>query len=598
MNNEIILLPRPRKIRMRPGRHDLSNRRLIRLAPELRQLATAVRTLSDQLDLTLGAADEDACFARICFDQEPAAGAYALTVQKTGVTLAASDAAGAHAGLATLKQLMLQCGRRLPACTIEDRPAMARRGFMLDVSRCKVPTMEALRHIVDLLALFKYNELQLYTEHTFAYSRHEVVWGDSSPMTPGEIVELDHYCRDRGIELVPNQNSFGHMARWLKHPEYAHLAECPNGFDWPWGGRSESGFSLRPDKESLDFLAELYDELLPNFSSRYFNVGCDETWDLGQGRSKVRCEKEGKGRVYADFLLKIHKLTQQRERQMMFWSDIILESPELIPDFPKDIVHLVWGYRADTPFAEQTARFADCGLPFYVCPGTSAWNSITGQLDNCLANVHNAGTAGAANGALGYLNTDWGDGGHHQTFPISLPGMLAGAAAAWNPGRVQDQDLTDALSRFVFADASGVLAEVLLGAGRIQNEFDMPPGNSNIINRFVFWVSNKADVANCQVKQMTSAGKRCDQLLEQLEDARPVVADSAWLVEELRHSIGLARHGIHRALALRQARPDIRGLRRELTSLIAGHEELWLNRNRPGGLHESSARLRGRMPQE
>jgi hypothetical protein len=101
---------------------------------------------------------------------------------------------------------------------------------MIDVSRDKVPTLATLFMLVDLFAELKINQLQLYTEHTFQYANHPDVWRDASPITPAEIRQLDEYCRARFIELVPNQNSFGHMARWLKHPRYAALAEAPDGF--------------------------------------------------------------------------------------------------------------------------------------------------------------------------------------------------------------------------------------------------------------------------------------------------------------------------------------------------------------------------------
>ena len=43
-----------------------------------------------------------------------------------------------------------------------------------------------------------------------------------------------------------------------------------------------TGFSLNPtDPRSLEFIEGLYDQLLPCFTSRLFNVGCDETFDIG-----------------------------------------------------------------------------------------------------------------------------------------------------------------------------------------------------------------------------------------------------------------------------------------------------------------------------
>jgi hypothetical protein len=43
-------------------------------------------------------------------------------------------------------------------------------------------------------------------------------------MTHEEIRALDAFCRERFIELVPHQQSFGHLQRWLELPRYRGLA--------------------------------------------------------------------------------------------------------------------------------------------------------------------------------------------------------------------------------------------------------------------------------------------------------------------------------------------------------------------------------------
>ena len=166
---------------------------------------------------------------------------------------------------------------------------------MLDVSRNRVPTMQTLLELVDLLASWKINQLQLYTEHTFAYRNHPEVWADASPMTGEEILALDAYCRERFIELVPNQNSYGHMTRWLTHERYRPLADAPDGCDTRWG-HYDYPLSLCPvDPGSIELVRSIFDELLPHFSSRQFNIGGDETIDLGQVRSKEAVEQRRRG---------------------------------------------------------------------------------------------------------------------------------------------------------------------------------------------------------------------------------------------------------------------------------------------------------------
>ena len=177
------------------------------------------------------------------------------------------------------------------------------------------------------------------------------------------------------------------MERWLKHPKYLPLAEAPEGADTPWGFRWDGPFSLCPtDPGSLALLADLYSQLLPNFTSGLFNVGCDETFDIGQGKSKDECRRRGVHQVYLDYLCRVNDLASRHGRRMMFWGDIILKEPELIRQLPPNVIALNWGYEADHPFDAEASRFSQSGVPFYVCPGTSSWCSIAGRTDNMLAN--------------------------------------------------------------------------------------------------------------------------------------------------------------------------------------------------------------------
>ena len=143
---------------------------------------------------------------------------YALTIDRRGARIEYREAGGLRAAHATFRQLRREYGRRLPCLAIRDWPDFPRRGVMLDISRGRVPKLETLLQLVEHLADFKINEFQLYTEHTFAYRHYEPVWRDWGALTAAEIRKLDARCRELGIDLVPNQNSFGHLRYWLEYP--------------------------------------------------------------------------------------------------------------------------------------------------------------------------------------------------------------------------------------------------------------------------------------------------------------------------------------------------------------------------------------------
>jgi hexosaminidase len=540
--------------------------------------------------------DRHAISLLVVVDKQIKPQGYHLHITSAGIRVEAPDEAGIFYACCTLIQLFqvyAQPTRSLPCLEITDWPDYLNRGVMLDISRDKVPSIETMFTLVDMLASWKINQLQLYTEHTFAYQQHPEVWADASPFTGEEIMRLDAFCRQRYIELVPNQNSFGHLEHWLRLPGYKHLAEAPDGFDFPWG-HQDGPFSLCPlEPGSLALLAGLYDELLPHFTSTQLNVGCDETFDLGQGRSKAVCERLGTGRVYLEFLLKIYREVHKRGRRMQFWGDIIMAHPELVPELPKDSLALEWGYEADHPFDEHGAKFAQAGPRFYVCPGTSSWNSIAGRTDNCLGNLANAAQNGLKYSADGYLITDWGDNGHWQTLPVSYLGLAAGAAYSWCFHANHNWDLTQALDLYAFHDNGAAMGKLAYDLGNIYRLMGIEPANASAlfhimqrpISEWKEYVDEKTAIA-----AFHRALEAIDQIAQGLSHCANQTGDGELLVREFQQTILMLKHACMRGLfGYGSGEYSKKFLVSNLDNLIEEYRQVWLLRNRPGGLADSLA---------
>ncbi|WOO43021.1 beta-N-acetylhexosaminidase [Rubellicoccus peritrichatus] len=518
--------------------------------------------------------------------------AYRLEVHSDGIEIVAGGKAGAFYADKTLQQIKKQSRDGIPCLKIEDKPDFAERAFMLDVSRCKVPTMDSLRRLVDLLADLKFNQLQLYMEHTFAYAGHEIVWGDASPLTGDDIEELDAYCKKRFIELVPNQNSFGHMERWLRHPEYQGMAECPDGFIHPLtGDKIPFGSTLKPDEQSLSFLEELYRDLLPHFSSQKLHAGCDETWELGTGWSEPVAKAEGVETVYLRFLNRVNQLVQNQGKQMLFWADGLIKHPELIAKAPEGALPVVWGYEPAHPFDLQCGFFEEVDIPFYVAPGDSTWNSFSGRLNNAEHNLITAARHGHRHGARGLIHTHWGDNGHPQTWITMLPGLLIASAVSWNASE-PPPPLASALDKLIFRDESSLGSALCELAGI---DADIPvarPNRSFLFDSFFQDAKElKPRLDEITEEAIYAATDRLDGIVDGINDARPKADDGAWLIDELQLAHDMCSLGLGRLIALKHGR-NLNSLRPSMIELIGRYEEIWLRRNRPGGLHESSERLR------
>jgi hypothetical protein len=606
---ELILLPAPRTIHLTGENVTLADKAFVVIgSPDLWfEGKTVKQALADYAGIQwqiVAGADEPHGGVILRIDSSlPYTESYELHISDGKITIHGADSAGVFYGVCTLRQLLQQYGKTLPTLTISDWPDFSARGVMLDISRDKVPTLQTVRDLVDRLASWKINQVQLYMEHTFAYRNHPEVWAEASPFTGEEILELDAFCRQRHVELVPNQNSLGHTERWLKHESYRHLAESPEGFEAPWGGHRAAS-TLNPlDPGSIELMTSLYDELLPHFSSSRLNIGGDEPWELGKGKSKSEVEKRG-GRVYLDYILKLYAEVTKRNHQMQFWADIIVNYPELVPELPKDLTAMLWGYeggeQAEHEWKRQAQLVANSGVPFYVCPGTSSWNTIAGRTDNTIDNIRIAAETGLEYGAIGLLNTDWGDNGHWQTLPISYPGFAYGAGVSWCLEANKTLDLAKALDCYAFEDKTGVIGKLACDLGNIYKLIGPPHINGQILfytlqlsreamrqatARYEAWGEGQADTSPPTLQK---AIQRIDEILHPIENADMQREDAALITDEFLQAADLLRHSAQRLLLVQgQGIRTEAELLADLRQLIERQRKLWLARNRPGGLQDS-----------
>ena len=520
---------------------------------------------------------------------------YCLRVARREVEIRAGDDAGLFYGALTFFQLVELCGGAPPCCRIEDEPDFPVRGVMLDISRDKVPAMQTLVALADKLARLKINHLQLYMEHSFAYRGHEEVWKNATPLTAEEVRQLDACCAARFIELVPNQNSFGHMERWLRLPQYNHLAALPEGgAPLPWGGVQAYPSALNPqDPRCLELLEELYAQLLPHFSSRLFNIGCDEVFGLSIGRCAAEALRVGEGRVYLDFLKKIFGVVRKRGRRPAFWGDIIIRHPELVKEIDGDALALEWGYEADHPFDEHGALFAASGLDFFVCPGTSSWNSIAGRHANMKGNIRNAAVNGRKHGAAGLVLTDWGDCGHWQPLCASYPAFAFGAALGWGVEANREMDPAPAAARF-FIGCGRETGDMLVELASLYEHCGAFCSNSSVLFHLLFKKDYRVP-EGVSVESLADVERRLEPIGERLACTAPCGScEEETVRREISQMIRLLRAACFRGKALINGELHSKRFRSEWATIahecVDAQREVWLRRNRQGGLEESLRR--------
>lgn len=648
--SKLFLLPQPQKVAVMEGVCAFEGRLTLVLPEALKGLSAGLATLGQGIFEIVSAdgADDGAVAKSACGGEAGAVvksdsavapvnfvlrpeldcEAYGLKVQPDGIFIEYGQDSGAFYGLMTLRQLVMQAGavaggsempdgcaavgvRALPCCDIEDYPQVKNRGYMLDISRGKVPAMASLKQLVDLLASFKFNHLELYIEgFSFMYASFEKYCDEKSALTPEELRELDTYCRERFLDLVPNQNSFGHMGPWLAQPEFRQLAEAPDG--WQLGSATFPPTTLDArDDAPMELLTKMCGDLLPNFTSRYFNVDMDEPFDMGLGKNKEFVQTHGKEQLYLMHARKMHQLVTLQGKTMMMWGDVVEKYPQLLSELPEDIIIMDWGYEAEFPVARHAKLLHEHGRRFYLCPGTNTWSSFTGMTDNMWTCITNTVDAACTYGAEGVMLTDWGDGGHLQYLPASYAPMVLTAGLCWNNKELSEAAVARAMDDFIFMDGAHILGQAFLDAGKYERleEFSLPCRSMASV------VSERGRVSASEymgaIERMIMVNKMLcqkevvaayagsyeerrsldvpalmdymDEIATRLSSAAPGCLDGPQIVRELINAMSLVKV-LTRIRQLCLDGENDGSLANTVDAIMVEHEALWKLRNKESGL--------------
>jgi hypothetical protein len=374
------------------------------------------------------------------------------------------------------------------------------------------------------------------------------------------------------------------MERWLRHPRYKAMAECPEGWIHPLTQQFKPiPSTLKPDENSLKFIGELLDKYLPHFRSRQVNIGGDEPWELGQGFSQAAVKEKGKHAVYIQHLKKICQLVESRGHTPQFWGDILLEDLNLASEAPVLAIPVIWGYDAGHPFNQQAQRLKELGRSYLIAPGTSTWQSFTGRLENALTNQVEAVSAAIKHQAQGLLITSWGDNGNHQPWPTQWLPLASGLAQAWcfAANQKNDFDKACAILGNLNTNDAALTAKTLEHIGRLDSQI-----KKSVRNKSLTWellTTPKENLAEI-LKDVTP--QELNNALDYLETGQQLaegISDEV-VRSEIILGINCAVAGIRRAQN-KSLSPT------EKEALIAEYKRVWLKRARVGGLQESLSNL-------
>lgn len=453
---------------------------------------------------------------------------YELWIKKDAVRIKGEGPAGAFYAIQTLRQILQH--EEIPCLYIKDCPDFPYRGFYHDVTRGKVPTLQSVKELIDQMAYYKLNSLQLYVEHTFPFEETKDLIEKTGYLTEEEIHEIDAYCKENFIEFIPSLSTFGHLFELLNQEKFAHLRVMKDYEASPnrWADRMGHHTIDPLEPESIEVIKSLIDQYEPHFESNIFNICCDETFDLTR---RYEESEHDPSKLYVEFVKKIIAHLKSKDKKVMMWADILLKHPETITEIPDDIYFLNWFYRLDPP-EDTIIRFKELGRKQIVCPGTTIWNRFCEGVKVEEENISLMAEYGYKHGALGVLNTNWGDYGHTCSLELSLYGLVLGAEKSWTVATQVGEDFSKKVD-FLLYQQEGAL-DALKEVSALQDLIDF--------RKFCVNLSRAKGLSDRPVRPITESS--IEEIQSRYLAIQKKLSAEKWTLDEYRQELLIAAEAV------------------------------------------------------
>ncbi|XP_060562168.1 uncharacterized protein LOC132721814 [Ruditapes philippinarum] len=524
---------------------------------------------------------------RLC----PGTGSYKLTIMQNQIKVLSNNCSSLHYAISTLVQLfrMYRDEKKneiqLPQLRIDDWPDLPYRGVLFDISQGRVPNMETFKETVLSLSSLKVNQIYLYTRFR---NLEQIAWQVYYGME--EITELDEFCHDYGIELIPVLEvapTVQYDDLQQMYPVFQDFLTCFSFNQFVSVGPRLSSFLLDVDEDN---------ELNVTDCATMLPVRSHQTIQL--------CGYP------------LHDL-----------------NPNTLSQLPPHLVFNEYGVQATHNFTEICKPLSKQGMNYLVCPGTSAWNSLAGCPEAALTNVYNAVKCAISDGAMGTIVCNWSGKGHITHLPFCWPGFLMGAGLSWNADCHWEfclGNLEELLNLHIFRAEKGVIGHAIVELGRAETYLlrcarcqtgddcsDLPSDNGSMLYQFLIQPDN-SPIENLTPEILQRVTRHVRKCQNELKAAELKCTQGSSIVTELQLTCDLMLLSVKigRALVVSGRNPSSQAgcsvvnlgisnlpptvktdLANRLLELLEMYESLWKQRYLEHGLNFSVATLKNILKQ-
>jgi hexosaminidase len=254
--------------------------------------------------------------------------------------------------------ILIGAARPSSAINLPVTDSVAVKGFHLDM-RIQVMKMPAMKKFVLNLSKNGINTLLVEWEGSYPFEKEPLI-ANKYAYSRQEIRDFIGYCNSLHIQVIPLQQSFGHVEYILRNYKYAALREDQKDFS-----------QVCPSEPELNkkLFTTLYTDLVSTHNSPYVHIGGDETYLLGHcEKCKKRAAEIGLSRLYFDHIKMLCDIVVSLGKKPIVWADIALKYPDYINLLPKETIFIDWNYGWDVNRFGDHAKLLKSGYEIWGSP--------------------------------------------------------------------------------------------------------------------------------------------------------------------------------------------------------------------------------------
>ena len=320
---------------------------------------------------------------------------YRLRLGTKLLSLEAGHAAGLFYGLQTLAQIW-ENHAVVPAAELADWPDTKRRCMNLDLRQTYSRPGKLVEYMSEF-ARYKVNAVLIEYEDKFPFELNPRLRHSKYALTREQLEDLKAAARESFIEIIPLQQSFGHLEYVLRHDEYKLLRET-----------EESTGEICPSRpEAYELITGLLEEIIgAHPESEFIHLGCDEVYSLCDCPVCRDRFGDSKGLAFITFVNELVPYCLEKGKTPIIWHDMLDKcTPEELRLLDSRVQVMIWLYNGRNIGAEVraiTERLLPLGIRTMGAPAVRSFDwaehqnypVIANRVDNLLQWREVSGEAG------------------------------------------------------------------------------------------------------------------------------------------------------------------------------------------------------------